>query len=328
MNLLKPSKTISIIIPTKNNEGTIRELLFSLLNQSIKPDEIIVVDSSCDNTPEIVREYPVTLIISPAKGANHARNVGIKNSTGDILVFIDGDCKADNEWLKYIIQGFGKNIASVGGSVKTLNLNNFIGLYGELSIFQLMPIYNNDFIITKENFARSKKPISANMAITREVFEKVGDFDEKYLGGYEEFDYEHRIVESGYSILCSSKAIVEHKHRETFKLLINQYYKYGIGSGRFCRIYPFTPFTMWHNMNELILFGALISGIIALKLNIVILLIILALPTIYIFLYYCKHYLKWKNPIILSFFIIDIIRIYIFYAGQVVGQIKELRMKN
>ena len=91
------------------------------------------------------------------------------------------------------------------------------------------------------------------MAITREVFEKIGDFDEKYLGGYEEFDYEQRIVEAGYNIFCSSKAIVEHKHRDTFKLLINQYYKYGIGSGRFCRIYPFTPFTMsaaWAAMRE------------------------------------------------------------------------------
>jgi glycosyltransferase involved in cell wall biosynthesis len=320
---------ISIIIPTKNNEDTIRELLLSLLDQTIKPDEIIVVDSSSDNTSKIVREYPVTLITSPAKGANHARNVGIRNSTGDILVFIDGDCKADKDWLKYIIQGFAKeNIACVGGSVKTLNLNNFIGLYGELSIFQLMPIYDNDAIVTKENFARSKKPISANMAITRDVFEKIGDFDEKYLGGYEEFDYEHRIVESGYNILCSSKAVVEHKHRETLELLFNQYYKYGIGSGRFCRIYPFTPFTTWHNMNELILFGALIAGIIALKFNILFLVIILALPIIYLFLYYCIYSFRWKNPIILSFFIVDIIRIYIFYTGQFVGQIKELGTKN
>lgn len=324
-HLLNSSITISIIIPTKNNEDTIGELLLSLLNQTIKPDEIIVVDSSTDNTPEIVREYPVKMITAPAKGANHARNVGIKNSKGDILVFIDGDCKADKDWLKYIIQGFAKeNIACVGGSVKTLNLNNFIGLYGELSIFKLMPIYDDDAVITKENFSKSKKPISANMAITREVFEKIGEFDEKYLGGYEEFDYEQRIIDSGHNILCSTKGIVEHKHRETFKLLINQYYKYGIGSGRFCRKYPFSSFTMWHNRNELILFGALIAGILAIKLNIILLLILLILPIIIMFLYYGMFSLRMKNPSIISYFIVDISRIYTFYTGQLLGRIKEL----
>ncbi|MCZ7384713.1 MAG: glycosyltransferase [Candidatus Methanoperedens sp.] len=322
---MKSSKTISIIIPSKNNADTIRELLISLLNQTVKPNEIIVVDSSTDNTSEIVREYPVTLIISPAKGANHARNVGVKNSTGDILVFIDGDCKAGKDWLKYIIQGFRKvNIACVGGSVKTLNLNNIIGLYGELSIFKLMPIYGNDAIITKENFSRSKKPVSANMAITRDVFAEIGDFDEKYIGGYEEFDYEQRITESGHNILCSSKAIVEHKHRETFKLLVKQYYKYGVGSGRFCRKYPFASFTMWHNMNELILFGALIAGILSIKLNIIFLLIILILPIIFMFLYYFISSLRMKNPFIISYFMVDIIRIYTFYTGQLVGRIKKL----
>ncbi|SNQ61572.1 glycosyltransferase family 2 protein [Candidatus Methanoperedens nitratireducens] len=164
---MEKPKTITVVIPTKNNQDTISELLNSLMNQSVKPDEIIVVDSSTDRTPSIVLGFPVKLIRTPANGANSARNTGIKNSAGDIVAFIDGDCKADKDWIKYITQGFdNENIACAGGSVKTLNLDTFFGLYGKLSWIPLMPEYKNNYTINDTNFLK-RKPVSANMAVAK-----------------------------------------------------------------------------------------------------------------------------------------------------------------
>lgn len=323
---MRKSKTVSIIIPTKNNQDTVRELLVSLINQSIKPDELIVVDSSTDDTPGIVLEFPVKLIRTPAEGANSARNVGVKNSTGDIVAFIDGDCKADKDWLKYILQGFeNENIACEGGSVKTSNLDNFFGLYGELSWIPLMPQYENNYIINKENFLK-RKPISANMAVAKEIFTRIGYFDEKYKGGYEEFDYEYRIVESGFNILCLKGAIVEHKHRETFSSLLIQYYRYGLGSGRFCRRYPHASFTKWHKRNELILFGVSLFyaySIISIN-NITLLLLVLSMPMSFLIIYYLKLFLRKKSLSILLYPLIDIMRVFSFYIGQLIGRSKKL----
>ncbi len=325
---MEKPKTITIVIPTKNNQDTISELLISLMNQSVKPDEIIVVDSSTDRTPAIVLGFPVKLIRTPANGANSARNTGVKNSAGDIVAFIDGDCKADMDWIKYITQGFdNENIACVGGSVKTLNLDTFFGLYGKLSWIPLMPEYKNNYTINDTNFLK-RKPVSANMAVAKEIFVKIGYFDENYKGGYEEFDYEYRVVKSGYDILCTGEAIVEHKHRETFSSLVNQYYLYGLGSGRFCRKYPHASFTKWHKRNELILFSILILyiySLIFISNNIIFwLFVLLSTPILYLIIYYFKLFFKKESFYIPAYVFIDIMRIYSFYIGQLIGRSKKL----
>lgn len=323
---MRKSKAVSIIIPTKNNQDTIRELLTSLINQSIKPDEIIVVDSSEDHTPDIVLEFPVKLVRMPANGANSARNAGVKISSGDIIAFIDGDCKADKDWLKCILQGFeNENIACVGGSVKTSNLDNFFGRYGELSWIPLMPEYENDYTINEGNFLK-RKPISANMAVAKDIFTKIGYFDEIFRGGYEEFDYEYRIVKSNFNILCLKEAIVEHKHRETFNSLLSQYYRYGLGSGRFCKKYPHASFTKWHIRNELVLFGVslfYLYSVMSIN-NITLLLLALLLPVSFLIIYYLKLLFREKRLAVLLYPLIDIMRVYSFYTGQLIGSSKKL----
>ncbi len=324
----KPKKAISIVIPTKNNQDTISELLISLMNQSVKPDEILVVDSSTDRTPAIVLGFPVKLIRTPANGANSARNIGVKNSVGDIVAFIDGDCKADKDWFKYITQGFdNENIACIGGSVKTSNLDTFFGLYGELSWIPLMPEYKNNYTINDANFLK-RKPVSANMAVAKEIFMKIGYFDEDYKGGYEEFDYEYRIIKAGYNILCTGEAIVEHKHRETISSLMHQYYLYGLGSGRFCRKYPHASFTKWHKRNELILFSVLVLYIYSLiyinnNFNFL-LFVLLSTPMLYLIVYYFKLFFKKESFYIPVYIFVDIMRMYSFYIGQLIGRSKKI----
>lgn len=85
---------ISVIIPTLNCENVIGLLLEKLWNQTIKPLEVIVIDSeSDDNTREIARKAGANVIEIKRKDFNHGgtRNLAAEHSAGDILVFLTQD---------------------------------------------------------------------------------------------------------------------------------------------------------------------------------------------------------------------------------------------
>ncbi|MBI4892557.1 MAG: glycosyltransferase family 2 protein [Acidobacteria bacterium] len=89
---------ISVVIPAYNAEMTIRKALDSVLRQTIKPLEIVVVDDgSADGTVLAVQKYGsgVKLLRQANQGAGAARNHGVEAALGDWIAFLD----ADDEWL-------------------------------------------------------------------------------------------------------------------------------------------------------------------------------------------------------------------------------------
>jgi glycosyltransferase involved in cell wall biosynthesis len=84
-------KTVSIIIPAYNEERTISRVLESVLSQTVKCEVLVIDDGSTDKTRELAMKYPVRLISASRGGPGHARNLGCKLSTGEIIAFIDAD---------------------------------------------------------------------------------------------------------------------------------------------------------------------------------------------------------------------------------------------
>jgi glycosyltransferase involved in cell wall biosynthesis len=121
------SLSISVIIITRNRAESLKDTLTSLVKQSRQPDEVIVVDNgSQDNTKEIALSFSnrlnIRYVYEGQRGIPHARNTGIRNATKDIIAFIDDDCVADKNWLKYLEIPFVKDpyIGVVGGEVSHL----------------------------------------------------------------------------------------------------------------------------------------------------------------------------------------------------------------
>ena len=86
--------TISVLIPAYNAEDTIAETLASVLNQTLLPDEIIVVDDgSTDHTAKVAASASnsIRVIGQTNRGPAAALNMGVKLATGDLLSFIDAD---------------------------------------------------------------------------------------------------------------------------------------------------------------------------------------------------------------------------------------------
>lgn len=106
---------LSIIIPVFNEEHYIKICLSSLQSQTIKPDEIIVInDGSTDNSLKIIQKYQSSKIkyfSTVHQGVAKARNLGAKKSQGDILIFLDADLKFDKTYLKNLTKPILKNQA-------------------------------------------------------------------------------------------------------------------------------------------------------------------------------------------------------------------------
>jgi len=96
---------ISVIIPVRNEEASIRTLLDSLLNQTLEPAEIVITDGgSTDATPEIISEYvkrgaPVHLIREKSALPGRGRNVGVMHAAHDWIAFTDAGNKPAPDWL-------------------------------------------------------------------------------------------------------------------------------------------------------------------------------------------------------------------------------------
>ncbi|WP_084589437.1 glycosyltransferase family 2 protein [Cobetia amphilecti] len=100
---------ISIIIPAYNVEEYIAETLLSILNQSLMPYEIIVIDDgSTDFTLKVINELtshpylPLKVISKKNGGVGEARNIGIKYASGDYIYFLDSDDVVKPEFISEI----------------------------------------------------------------------------------------------------------------------------------------------------------------------------------------------------------------------------------
>lgn len=110
------NKNIAVVITAYNYARYLDDCIQSVLTQSVKPDEIIVVDDeSTDNTKEVVEKYPVKYVWQKNKGLAGARNTGISHVTSDFVMCLDADDMLRPDAIKEHLKIADKNaIAQCG----------------------------------------------------------------------------------------------------------------------------------------------------------------------------------------------------------------------
>jgi len=109
---------VSVVVPVKNEAGTIERLIFSLAAQTVRPDEVIIVDGgSEDGTPELVDRWAqkhrlsdwIRVVrldeASPGKG----RNVGVEHARNEWIAFTDAGIRVEAMWLERLVEVVGKD---------------------------------------------------------------------------------------------------------------------------------------------------------------------------------------------------------------------------
>ena len=104
---------ISVIVCAHNEASFLPACLHSLLAQTRIPDEILVIDNaSTDATGAVARQIPYVRVVGePRKGLVVARETGRLASTGDLLVYVDADCRAPLMWLERVERRFARDPA-------------------------------------------------------------------------------------------------------------------------------------------------------------------------------------------------------------------------
>ena len=108
--------TITTIVCAYNEARLLPACLFSLLAQTRSPDEIIVVDNaSTDGTGAVARAVPgVRVVDEPRKGLVVAREAARRLAAGDVLAYVDADCRAPLQWLERVERRFESRQGLIG----------------------------------------------------------------------------------------------------------------------------------------------------------------------------------------------------------------------
>lgn len=116
--MTKKALTLSIIIPVYNDEDHLKACLNAIKEQTIKPDEVIVVDNNCtDDSVKVAKSFPFVNVVSePKQSVLYARTTGLNKAKSDILGRIDADTILDSTWVAGVKQVFAdKSVAAATG---------------------------------------------------------------------------------------------------------------------------------------------------------------------------------------------------------------------
>jgi len=115
--------TVSVIIPTKNRAADLARTIETLLGQTVKPLELIIVDQS--PTPTFTKQtpIPVQVIHDPhLSGASVARNIAMDRAQGAIWLFLDDDVVLEPNFIEEILKGYREGVTGVSGIVTNYSL--------------------------------------------------------------------------------------------------------------------------------------------------------------------------------------------------------------
>jgi glycosyltransferase involved in cell wall biosynthesis len=217
---------LSVILCTYNRDKYIYNVLKSLAENTLPPDqyEIVLVDNNCtDNTrsecDRFVRDFPDVMFryfVETNQGLSHARNRGIRESKGDILVYVDDDALVNKEYLQTYTDFFSQQpeIDAAGGPI--------IPQYETeepdwMSHFTKPLITGYKHLGDKvKEFPKNDYPGGGNAAYRASVFEKVGLFNVELgrkgdsLVGAEEKDIFDKMTTQGMRFYYLPTAILYH----------------------------------------------------------------------------------------------------------------------
>jgi len=205
---------ISVVVPTYNRLDTLREVVPTFLAQDIAPErfEMLVCDSmSTDGTREYLAgvgaQHPnIRHLPGPYDGRAMARNAGIREARGAVVLFNDSDILASPDLLTQHLRHHqaGRKVAVVGWEVQVKDLADYA--------------YKRDHVEARGHLhPPTRKTLSwlyfltGNASVRRDDLLAVGSFDESFTGyGHEDLELGYRLQKAGVTILYEPKAVNYH----------------------------------------------------------------------------------------------------------------------
>ena len=225
---------ISIITPTFNRSDELDHLIESINHQTLDHkyfEMIISDDGSTDDTAKKIKkwsnvvDFNLKYISQDNFGPGAARNHGVKNSIGELIVFIDSDCEANENWLKIIYESYKNNLFDAFGGPDH-SKNDFLPIQKAIDYSMTSFLTTGGMRGHKKNMLAKFYPRSHNMGLKKTIFEKLGGFGALRHG--QDIELSHRILNSGARVELLINAVVYHRRRTTLKKFFRQVFNWGV----------------------------------------------------------------------------------------------------
>ncbi len=225
---------VSVVVAAFDAATTLPACLESLRKLTYPNYEVIVVDDgSSDATPQLLASEEGIRVERHAenRGLSAARNSGIRLSRGEIIAFTDADCRADPQWLDYL--------------VSALVRSDFVGMGGH----NLMPPSSSVTaaavglapggpvqVLLTDRVAEHIP--GCNMAFYRSVLDEVGGFDPRFRAAGDDVDLCWRIQQNGHVIGFTAGGFVWHDRRTRVGAYVRQQMGYGAAEAMLAQKFP------------------------------------------------------------------------------------------
>lgn len=227
---------VSVCITVKNEEGSIGRLIESLLNQTVLPNEIVIVDGgSTDNTLSEISKFEFLnskqlqkinfkIIKTKNSGIAEGRNLAIEKAKNEIIVMIDAGCVAKKDWLEKITKPFTNN--------DDLLVAGYYDMPYETPLQQVMSVYHG---IPPERYNEHKfLPSARSVAFSKSVWKNVGKFNEHLLKTGEDTEFFYNCVKTDVKIIRIKEARVVWEEILSWTLIsgLRKFYEYAKGDAQ------------------------------------------------------------------------------------------------
>jgi GT2 family glycosyltransferase len=242
---------VSVVIPVKNSQRTIRSTVAALLAQDYPAlVEVIIVGDVGDQTWQALADIgdPRLAIIEheevPGKREPAIkRDVGLRKATGQILVLVDSDITMDRDWLSRGVTLLADQEGGVVcGGMRAVTDSFWSRFIDGNTLAAKTPRVPKSYRVTARNFGKHgrKPPITANVLMARSVYDDC-PMDDNWGYGYEDYEWFWRVVCTGHEVLYAAGLDGAHHHRQSFRALVREYRVSAHGCANFIHAHPLSP---------------------------------------------------------------------------------------
>ena len=216
---------ISIYVPVYNGEKTIEKCLNSILNQTLRPNNILVVnDFSNDRTSEILKKYGEKIVVhdnSKNYGLSFSRNFAINRLNSRYIASIDADVELDPKWLEILYEDMRKNqITFIGGRMFEKYIDNPCNLWRSIRIGQQW----GDKSLSNPNFVFGCNNLLDTKNLNKK---KIYNLDGEYFKtNGEDIEFSISLKKKNFKLYYSSLATCQHLQDDNYRSLSNRYWRY------------------------------------------------------------------------------------------------------
>ncbi|MFE7192676.1 glycosyltransferase family 2 protein [Kitasatospora sp. NPDC057541] len=220
----RPVGLVSVVMPARNAETTLAAQLEALCAQTYPdPWEVVVVENgSGDGTRALLRRWQrrmprLRVTVTDEPGVNRARNLGCRQADGEFVLLCDADDIAAPGWVAGMVDAL-RSSPAVGGALERRLLNGPVALAAR-------PAKKSPALL--DTFGFLPYPAGANCGFHKELWSRLGGFDESYRGGGDDTEFFWRAQLAGYRLAFAPHAVVHYRHRGDTRSIVRQSYGYG-----------------------------------------------------------------------------------------------------